>query len=351
MSLAGLAMFAKVTTFLHGGRVLTMRIKIEESKMKTHIVLSAAVLVAHGLITACSSTSGGKAAEISGPNAARQTLTAADLANAGYRLEGLGEFRLDKGEFVRQDGEGETQRYKVTLERVAFGDLDHDGLGDAAVILAWQSGGSGTFRYLVAMKNTGIAPRQLDSVLLGDRVRSTALSIAGEKVVLETLSSGPHDPACCPSLPVRHAYRLREGKWAKSADTSAESKAGSDLNAIITGIVWKWERYEDTTSLHHVVIDDPNKYTLIFLQDGNYRVKADCNLMQGRYTLEGRNIKIVPGPATLAECGPESRYLEYLKDLTSAVHFGLRDGKLVLNLVMGGEILVFDNGGPVSKKP
>ncbi|MGR8941072.1 MAG: META domain-containing protein [Gammaproteobacteria bacterium] len=315
--------------------------------MKTNTLLSAAVLVMHGLITACSGTSGGKTAEISGPNVFGQTLTEADLANAGYRLDSLGEFRLDKGVFVRRDGEGETQRHKVTLEKAAFGDLDHDGLGDAAVILAWQSGGSGTFKYLVAMKNTGIAPRQQDSVLLGDRLRSTALSIAGGEVVLEMLSSGPHDPACCPSLPVRHVYRLSDGKWAKSAD----SKAVGDTSAEITGIVWKWERYEDTLEPRHIVIDDPNKYTLILLPDGNYRVKADCNLMQGRYTLEGRNIKIVPGPATLAECGPESRYLEYLKDLTSAVHIGLRDGKLVLNLVMGGEILVFGNGGPVSKKP
>jgi heat shock protein HslJ len=93
------------------------------------------------------------------------------------------------------------------------------------------------------------------------------------------------------------------------------------------------------------MIADPDKYKLIFLPNGSYRVKADCNHMQGQCTREGSTIKIVPGAATLVECGPESRYLEYLKDLTAVVSFVLRDNKLVLNLVMGEESFIFGNGG------
>ncbi|MGR8999253.1 MAG: META domain-containing protein, partial [Gammaproteobacteria bacterium] len=69
--------------------------------------------------------------------------------------------------------------------------------------------------------------------------------------------------------------------------------------------------------------------------------------MQGQYTLEGRRIKIAPGAATLAECGPGSRYAEYLRYLSDAVSFILHEKKLMLNLMTEGESLVFGHGGEV----
>ena len=236
--------------------------------MKTYKFLVIAALIAHGLITACSSTSGGSVVDKPGYNDRKQAFTENDLANAIYRINELGAFKLDNGEFKRQYGEGMTQMHQITLEKVAFGDLDHDGLSDAAVILAWQSGSSGTFRYLVAMRNTGNAPRQQDSVLLGDRVQISALSIAAGQVGLETVAAGPHDPACCPSQQVKQAYVLCDGKWKQSADKIADSDAAAVSRANITGIVWKWERFEDMSDKNDFDIDDPNKYTLILLPSG-----------------------------------------------------------------------------------
>jgi heat shock protein HslJ len=300
------------------------------------------------LVTACSSTPNGNVADMPGHNSASRALTENALNNATYRINELGTFHLDNGEFNRQYGEGMTQRHKVTLEKIAFGDLDHDGLSDAVVILAWQSGGSGTFKYLMAMRNTGSAPLQQDGIFLGDRVQISAVSIAAGQVRLETISSGPRDPACCPSQQVKQVYILHDGKWAQSADNIADSTVSVASNATLTGIVWKWERFEDTSELQHFVIDDPNKYTLILLPDGTYRAKADCNRMQGQYTQEGGRIKIASGAATLAECEPGSQYAEYMRHLTEAVSFVLRENKLVLNLMMDGGNLVFENGGTVS---
>ncbi|MCK9622918.1 MAG: hypothetical protein M0R47_20580 [Methylobacter sp.] len=232
------------------------------------------------LITACGSTSGGNVTDIPGHSSASRALTEKDLANATYWINELGTFHLDNGEFNSQYGEGVTQRHKVTLDKIAFGDLDHDGLTDAAVILAWQSGGSGTFKSLMAMRNTGSAPQQQDDILLGDRVQISALSITASQVHLETVSSGPRDPACCPSQQVKQVYILHDGKWTQSADKITDSTVSTASNATFTGIVRKWERFEDTSELQHFVIDDLNKYTLIFLPDGTYRVKADCNRMQ-----------------------------------------------------------------------
>jgi heat shock protein HslJ len=315
-------------------------------KMKTYQLPAIAVLVAHASITACSSVSGGNAA-ISYQGAVPQGLTAHDIANAGYQIDSLGEFRLDNGEFNRQYGDGATQRHKVVLDKFSLGDLDHDGVSDAAVILAWQSGGSGTFRYLIAMRNAGNELRQTDSVPLGDRVRIGSLSIAGGEVRLEVLTRGPSDPACRPSQRIKQLYRLRDGKWVQSTNPAVTI----DSSAEITGIVWKLKRFEDNSKLNDVAVDDSDQYTLTLLPDGTYRAKADCNRMQGQYTREGDRLKLMPGAATLAECGPGSHYAAFLRHLTETASFILRDNAFVLNMRMDGGNLVFENGGPVSRPP
>ena len=300
------------------------------------------------LITACSTTSRNGADKPS-RSSAGQALTENVLNNATYQIDELGTFQLDNGKFERRYGEGSTQIDKVSLEKFTFGDLDGDGLSDAAVILTRQSGGSATFRYLVAMHNAGSTPRQQASVLLGDRVQISALSIAAGQVGLETVTTGPSDPACCPSHRLKQAYSLRDGKWAQSVDKPVNSDAVTGSNANITGIVWKLERFEDTLDVHNFVIDDPNQYTLILLPDGSYQVKADCNRMQGRYTLAGKQIKIAPGAATLAECAPGSRYAEFLRYLTEALGFVVHENKFRLNLMREGGSLVFEHGGAVSE--
>lgn len=308
-------------------------------------LLTITFLCMHLLVSGCSSTTDKNALEISDQNTAKQPLAEDDVANAVYRIDSIGEFRLNKGMFVHQYGEGMTQRFQVTLEKAALGDLDRDGREDAAVVLAVQSGGSGTFRYLIAMQNTGNETLQQDSLLLGDHVQIHDLAIAEGQVRLEMLQPTPNNPVCCPTQQVKQTFSVNQGKWVRLSNEITPSTRLRDPKAMIMSIVWQWERYEDPFHSNYEVVDDPNKYTLIFLPNGSYRVKADCNRMQGQYTREDSTLKIVPGAATLAECGPESRSMDYLKNLTEAVSFEIHDNKLVLNLVMGGERLIFRNGG------
>ena len=281
-------------------------------------------------------------------------LTENILNNTNYHIGELGTIRLDNGEFTHRYGEGATQIHQVTVEKIAFGDLNGDGLDDAAVILAWQNGGSGTFKYLVAIQNSSGLPQQMNSIPLGDRVQVSAMSIAAGEIALDELTFGSSDPMCCPSQRMKQIYTLRAGKLAQSAENAVHANAATDstemLDADIIGFVWKWERFNDKTNLHNIVVDDPDKYTLILLSNGTYQVKADCNRMQGQYTLEGKRIKIAPGAATLAECPPGSEYAGYLKRLTDVVSFVLHENRLVLNLTMDGDELVFKNGGSIHPK-
>jgi hypothetical protein len=89
-----------------------------------------------------------------------------------------------------------------------FGDMNGDGKDDAAVILAENGGGSGTFESLVVMVNQAGVPHQAGGVQLGDRVHINSVDISDGVVHVDMLAQGPGDALCCPSLPEKQNYWL-----------------------------------------------------------------------------------------------------------------------------------------------
>lgn len=114
----------------------------------------------------------------------------------------------------RYEGEpfvaGGAARPVVTLlpEPVAYGDLDGDGEMDAAVVLASDMGGSGTFLYLAVVQSHNGQPVNTATALLGDRVRARSLDIEGDHLNVALLTHGPDDPACCPTLEMLRSFGL-----------------------------------------------------------------------------------------------------------------------------------------------
>jgi hypothetical protein len=102
--------------------------------------------------------------------------------------------------------------YKVMmLDTVAFGDLNGDGVEDAAIILVENSGGTGQFESVIAVFNSYGAPIQADQAMLGDRVRVNSVTISMGVIRLDLLVPGPNDPLCCPSLAQKHSYWMIAG--------------------------------------------------------------------------------------------------------------------------------------------
>lgn len=154
-----------------------------------------------------------------------QRLTPEQLRNAEYRLPLLGDedtaIRLDDGMGTLVYGEGATERVHVGLvdDRAAFGDLDGDGIADAAVVAYVSSGGSGTFLYLIAVLDRDGAPVQAAHAFLGDRVRPQNLAIESGEIQVEALAHGPDDPQCCPSVSDTRAFVLRGNRLEPSTGT------------------------------------------------------------------------------------------------------------------------------------
>jgi heat shock protein HslJ len=280
------------------------------------------------------------------PPAETAPLTEDALSGATYEVEELGTIQLTDGQYRNQYGEGATQVDLVGLEAAALGDLNGDGLDDAAVILWWQSGGTGTFIYLAAVVNEGGAPRQAGIAQLGDRVRIEALSIDDGEIVIDAIAHGPDDPMCCPTQIVRSGYALEGGALVEVSSEvigAVEEKSGAEIPPELLGKVWQWQEYLDTAGLDNITVEDPAKYTLEFLPEGSYQVVADCNMSSGRYVVEGVSLILELGPTTLAECGPDSLYSRYLDRLSHVATFVLQDGRLFLNLKMDSGDMVFSS--------
>ncbi len=92
-----------------------------------------------------------------------------------------------------------------------MGDINGDGLADAAVVLGENMGGSGVFESLVVVLNQGGIPTQSADTQIGDRVKVNMIAIQRQQVVIGMLVPGPNDPMCCPSLAETHTYRLTKG--------------------------------------------------------------------------------------------------------------------------------------------
>ena len=97
-------------------------------------------------------------------------------------------------------------------DTMATGDLNGDGVADAAVVLVSNPGGSGTFYELAAVLNENGQPHHGASILLGDRVRILAMAIKDGQITVHMITQGPNDPMSIPTLEVTNRYELKDGK-------------------------------------------------------------------------------------------------------------------------------------------
>jgi len=115
------------------------------------------------------------------------------MANRAIQLAG--------GKFER--GSGPDYLSVNLLEQlIAFGDLNGDGLEDAAVLLAENGGGSGVFVSLMVIYNQDGKPAQGPSSPIDDRPRAESLSIEAGQVRFEGVIHGPGDVMINPTLNV-----------------------------------------------------------------------------------------------------------------------------------------------------
>jgi hypothetical protein len=139
-------------------------------------------------------------------------LTLDQVKNAEYTLdfgEGVSTFTLVDGVYQSNSDSSAPDYFEATLsDKAAFGDLNGDGLGDAAASIGISMGGTGVFEYVVAMLNQDGQPVQAGYYYVDDRARIDAMAISELKIVVDAMVHGPNDPMCCPTLAIQASLQL-----------------------------------------------------------------------------------------------------------------------------------------------
>jgi hypothetical protein len=120
----------------------------------------------------------------------------ATAREAGYPMPqvGAGTIQLAGGSY-RDSAAG----LEVKIVSSAKGDIDGDDRPDAAVVLASQTGGTGTFMDLYAVLDHGDRFLTRGPASLGDRVKVDSIRVSDRAIHLHLLTHGPTDPLCCPT--------------------------------------------------------------------------------------------------------------------------------------------------------
>jgi hypothetical protein len=142
------------------------------------------------------------------PQAAHAEPLVADPLDTVYWIEGS-EIPLNNGRFEMPAAPGSAAMVTATVfDSPAYGDLDGGGDIDAAVILVYQTGGSGTFYYIAAAIKRADGYQGTNAILLGDRVIPQAVRIQNRVIIVDFMDRGPAEPmAATPTINVRkYAY-------------------------------------------------------------------------------------------------------------------------------------------------
>lgn len=97
----------------------------------------------------------------------------------------------------------------------------------------------------------------------------------------------------------------------------------------IIGVVWRLREIQRTND-QAIVVDEPDKYTLELLPNGQVRILADCNRGFGNYTMTGPEISFSKTAYTRAACPPGSLFDVYTRNLQQANSYVIDEGNLYI---------------------
>lgn len=169
-------------------------------------------------------------------NNQKQGVAQPDYKNISYTIDGQ-QVQLTDGMAVTDTIPGAASKVTTTyFGNVAKGDLNGDGIPDLAFLLTQNSGGSGTFYYVVAaLQNRDGGYVGTNAILLGDRIAPQTTEIQGGELIVNYADRKPGDPMSTqPSVGVSKyltvsGYILVEGDSNTPAPTGKSGIRGTVL--------------------------------------------------------------------------------------------------------------------------
>jgi len=255
--------------------------------------------------------------------------TVAELAGATFTgVDDAGPVTLDAGRWEGKpftEGGASVPTVWLTEDFSLTGDLDGDGRDEAVAHLIYNTGGTGSFGFLVVMGRDGDAIVQRAIGALGDRVQIRDARIEDASVILEVLQAGPEDGMCCPTRLATRTFAVRGGRL---LETGTEVTGRASLETL-GGTEWVLRELASGE-------DAPAQPELtLVIESGQVAGSSGCNTYRG--TVESgetaTGLAIGPLMSTRRACPPEVMTLEqrYTTALQSANAWAFRFRRLSIS--------------------
>lgn len=142
-----------------------------------------------------------------------ETLPIARYIDATYQIDGKS-ITLVNGLSEAETAPGPASRITTRyFGNDAFGDLNRDGRADVAFLLTQDTGGSGTFYYVVVALRTAAGNQGTNAVLLGDRIAPQTTNIENGMVIVNYADRNPGESfAIKPSVGISKYLRVIDSK-------------------------------------------------------------------------------------------------------------------------------------------
>jgi heat shock protein HslJ len=206
------------------------------------------------------------------------------------------------------------------------GDLDGDGVDDAVVFLLERGGGSGAFTYVAAQLNQDGQPADAGAVRIEDRIGVKLAAVEDGQIMLEIITQGPGDVACCGTHKAHKTYALQDERLLET------TPAGGELVRIsaadLDGTSWTLLALDGQPALADTAA------TLSFLAN-QVSGSGGCNSYSASFSLgEDNPLVMTIGPLTATDKScPElagSQESAYLAALDDVARWGYDFGRLAL---------------------
>jgi heat shock protein HslJ len=115
------------------------------------------------------------------------------------------------------------------------------------------------------------------------------------------------------------------------------SSSGPSTQPLPTGVIWSLQAFErnDGTSISTIVVGEPPRYQVLFREDGQVEIKADCNGCGGTYESSGSALTIGIEICTQVFCGADSFDVAFKAALEAARSFTYNGTDLVIVYPLG----------------
>ncbi len=224
----------------------------------------------------------------------------------------------------------------------AKGDLNGDGIVDLAFLITQETGGSGTFFYVVgAIQDASNRYQGTSAVLLGDRIAPQTTEIQGGKLIVNYAERRADEPMTAQPSIGKSIYlkldpvSMQFGEIVQDFEGEADPKM---MKLTMKSWVWVKSNYNDG---REVFPKQPGRFSITLKEDGSFTATTDCNSAGGKWAEKagGVSFQDIFSTKMFCEGSQESVFTTDLGNV-SDYHFTSK-GELILSIKFDSGTMTF----------